>query len=73
MTHEEAKKMGATHYMNITEILEPSNSGDRSDAIFNYHRCVNGVWQFLESPYWLESDESDCEINEKFLNNLKPL
>lgn len=66
MTKEEAKKMGATHYMNITEILNLDNSDD----ILNFHRSVNGVWQFLESSFWFDSD---CEINEKFLNNLKPL
>ena len=69
-TIEANKPNGATHYMNISEILGANKSTGCDPDIIVYYKCVDGTWLDWDLGAWFESS---CKIDDKFLSNLKPI
>ena len=73
MTIEEIRKNapdGATDYMNVTEILKATKTVGCEDDVITYYKYIDGFWYCFDSGHWFDSE---CEVNDKFLSNLKPL
>ena len=69
MTIEEIRAnapKGATHYIDVNEVLIKNRLIGCEPNIFTYHKCVDGLWYVFDAGYWFNDDD---EKSDAFFSN----
>lgn len=73
MNFEEIRKNapdGAMYYMDVSLILQETKIIGCDPDLITYYKYIDGFWYCYDSGYWFDSE---CEHNDKFFQNIKPL